>query len=334
MTAGSGLSALENRYRRALVWYPSTWRAANADVIVGTMLDAAEVDGRSRPRPGELLNLGVNGLRERARQSLPTSVRDRAAAIALGLGTALAAIEFFGLDWSVPWGGRIPGIGGMLGYRFGPFASAAVFFEVAWLLAFVATLVGLRRVGRVLLAISVLSSALLVPFVDRDWAWGRPPTLALAAFAVLAVIACLGSPGRSARTVGWTAISLVLALGSQLIMWRRQLPYPIVAGTRSFWNDFNAPVATAMLLALLVLFAILRQRQWVAALVLAVGPWLLVVFSIRVANDGQYSRDADLVWAVVGGVALCLIAVIRLLDIRIVVGRSRGREAKQMPPVD
>lgn len=335
MTRDASLAALERRYRRALRWYPSSWRAVNADVVVGTMLDAAEGEGRQRPKPGELLNLAGNGLRERARLSLPASIRDRAAAIALGLGASLAAIEFFGLDWSAPWGGRIPGLSGLLRHSFGPFASAAVVFELAWLIAFAVTLVGLRRVGRVVLALSVLSSALLVPFADRDWAWGRPPTLALAGFAVLAVIAGQGDPGRSARTVGWTAISAVVALASQLFMWRRQLPFPIeAASARTFWSDFNVPLAVLMLVALLVLFSILRQRDWVGALLLAVGPWLLVVFCIQVANDGQYSRDADLAWAVAGAAVLALLAVIRLFGLRARANALIARETKALPPVD
>lgn len=334
MTGAQASTKLASRYQAALRWYPATWRDSNAEVLMGTLLDSAEADERTRPRAGELVNLAWSGLRERARQTVPVAVRNRAAAIALGLGTAMAAIEFFGLDWSVPWGGRIPGIGGQLGYHFGPFASAAVVVELSWLLAFVVTVVGLRRIGRMLLLVSVLSSAVLVPLVDREWAWGRPPTLALAAFAVLAGVACLGEPGRSARTVGWTAISVVVALVSQLIIWRRQLPFSIFAGARTFWIDFNVPVATLMLIALLVLFAIARRREWMAALLLAVGPWLLVVFCIRVANDGQYSQDGDLRLAAVGVAVLAVVAVIALLDIRVVVGGRTRHETRPAPPVD
>lgn len=55
----------DERFRRALRWYPASWRRANGDVVVGTMRDAAETEGRDRPSRAETRAARVNGLAHR-----------------------------------------------------------------------------------------------------------------------------------------------------------------------------------------------------------------------------------------------------------------------------
>lgn len=52
-------------YRRLLRWYPARWRERNGDVLLGTLLDAAEADGRAGPSRTEAWSLRAHGLAER-----------------------------------------------------------------------------------------------------------------------------------------------------------------------------------------------------------------------------------------------------------------------------
>lgn len=77
---------LEHRYRRLLRWYPRGWRAAKGELLLGTLMDAAEHEGRTSPRPGEAWTMRLTGLGERL---------DARAAIwfsALGMVAALAGM--------------------------------------------------------------------------------------------------------------------------------------------------------------------------------------------------------------------------------------------------
>lgn len=56
--------------RNALRLYPESWRAENEAVVVGTLLDVAESEQRSKPSLGELLPLAARGAWMRARTSL------------------------------------------------------------------------------------------------------------------------------------------------------------------------------------------------------------------------------------------------------------------------
>ena len=56
---------LELSYRRLLSSYPRSWREANEDVVLGTLLDEAEAEGWSRPRLGQRFSLVSHGMAER-----------------------------------------------------------------------------------------------------------------------------------------------------------------------------------------------------------------------------------------------------------------------------
>jgi hypothetical protein len=83
---------LERQYRRTLRWYPSSWRSQHEDAVIGTLLDVAEGENRSRPRLGEQLNLAANGMLTRIGLFLPARVRDGVATVALATGTAFATV--------------------------------------------------------------------------------------------------------------------------------------------------------------------------------------------------------------------------------------------------
>ena len=76
------MNGLERRYRAALRWYPASWRRANADALLGTLLDRADHEGRTEPTPAELRNLAVVGLRKRWVTTLPWVLLAAATAVA------------------------------------------------------------------------------------------------------------------------------------------------------------------------------------------------------------------------------------------------------------
>lgn len=99
----------ERRFRRLLRWYPRAWRRRHGEVVLSTLLDAAEADGRTAPTAAETRRAAAHGTAARL---------DRPFA----LGTALAAVAaavVVGILWTaVPTGdlalilltGVIPGL--------------------------------------------------------------------------------------------------------------------------------------------------------------------------------------------------------------------------------
>jgi hypothetical protein len=65
---------LRRRYERPLVTYPSAYRRAHGDEMIGTLLDAARPD-QQLPAPREVASLLLGGLRTRARQAARQSPR-------------------------------------------------------------------------------------------------------------------------------------------------------------------------------------------------------------------------------------------------------------------
>lgn len=96
----------EDRYRRLLRWYPRAWRRANEAVVLGTMLDVAEHEGRSRPTARQHASVMVHGLGVRM------DVRSALVAALIGLVVAAAAgalsvwgtpaSSALGVSWMLP----------------------------------------------------------------------------------------------------------------------------------------------------------------------------------------------------------------------------------------
>jgi hypothetical protein len=206
-------AALEQQYRSALRWYPKRWRTRNADAAVGTLLELAHEDKRSAPAPGELSNLRMSGLGARfgfVDGVLPAAVRDRAGLIALALGTVIAVA---GLVAEVTDKNRIvtelqlwPANQQPHFLVFGPFANVGAVFYLVWIVAFVATLLKLRRTRAVLL-IASLPLSFVTSKVSEYLFWQHPLAVTIGWLDLLAVIALLGSFSlRGARrTLGvWT----------------------------------------------------------------------------------------------------------------------------------
>lgn len=59
------MTTARRRYERILRWYPRSWRAQHAQVMLGTLLDMDDARGRGGPTFSEAWSLRLDGLRHR-----------------------------------------------------------------------------------------------------------------------------------------------------------------------------------------------------------------------------------------------------------------------------
>jgi hypothetical protein len=301
---------IEQRYRRALAWYPREWRTANEDVVVGTLLDEADAEGRSRPSAGQLTSLFIHAARNRLGVSggiLGRGIRDRVAALALAAGLASALAMFVGYEWA-PWvdPAYYRGWGGA-----GPFRSLAVLIPLLWMVA--AALAALRRSTGAAIALAVtlpVTVACIVLVEQSPLIQARPPATYLTFLALLACLALAGRPARVDRrvlvqlcvgAVLFTAASLgaLMAMnGSDAGRYPIQVPGFFAAG---YW--WLVACAGAVVLAA-------RRSSWsVPAFVLAA---CFALYSISYHATQSSSLDEALgtaAYALVLGGAAILVAV-------------------------
>jgi hypothetical protein len=91
-------ATLERRYRRLLGAYPASWRAANGEALLGTVLDTAQA-GQRWPSPREAAALLLDGARTRARLAAAAGTRSLLSE-ALVLATLLLVLVNIG--WALP----------------------------------------------------------------------------------------------------------------------------------------------------------------------------------------------------------------------------------------
>lgn len=278
-------AALEARYRAALRWYPRRWRAANADAIVGTMLDQAEAEGRTTPLPGELRDLAASGVSTRFERFAPQVVRDRVAAIALAIGTAYALIMLVASEWapfaiSGPFNQWMPSIAGETRVPssdgFGPFASVMVLVYGLWLLAFVLVLLKYSRSSRAVLLLTLPMLAWIRTLRFDDIGALQASTPGLIIVGLIAVLAAVGRPAAVPRRALLAMIVVIAALVSAL-MATNAVP-AIYEGRLSAavgtFSVLHAPGYAAVLLIAGAALAVRHQRAWAVAAVVSAAPWL------------------------------------------------------------
>jgi hypothetical protein len=315
------MSDLEQRYRRALRWYPKKWRATNEDAVVGTLLDVAEDDHRAAPARGELADLRAAAVAARLGPTgrLSANVRDRVSALTLGLGAAIGGAGLLALLWDARW---MPVAAREEINTFGPFASAGVILYGLWILAFVVALLGLRRLTRVILLTTLPVAAALyffAPALRMNWS----PTLTT--IGILALLALMSLAGRPAQTPSGVRRTLISAGGWGAAiagtLWFQKATQGGVAGRTDWfigplwqWLYFAIPFA-------LVLALVLRQigqRSWAGAtLIMLIPLFLFVVF-------GWSSQDLVErgIWLVVILTAIGLVYLVaRLFGVRIRITR-------------
>lgn len=283
---------LEQDYDRALGWYPTRWRRAHGPAMLGTLLDVADGEGRTRPAHGELAELRWQGLRERVNAVVPGDVRVLAASIGTGAAAGFALVYLLAVSW-VPWGPPAGTAWPDLP-AFGPFRNPGVLFAVPILLGALAALGRQRMLAHLAGVLAVLGIVVARITVQATENWNGPGTTTLVTVAALVVVANTGAP-RDRRALG-TAFGVVTA-GLALFV-GLQLPtgHPFEATLLTDGSWWGAGVTPALLgvVGVLVLVAVgrlVRGRHTVLAAALAVTwmPWALagtITLRYFAAEDG------------------------------------------------
>ncbi|NLA10036.1 MAG: hypothetical protein GX871_07530, partial [Microbacteriaceae bacterium] len=95
----------ERAYGRLLRWYPRAWRAEHGPALLGTMLDAAEAEGREHPSGAERRSAAMHGLGMRLDDRVALAAALAAivvAAVGSGLFLPLGAVSIVAAS-AVPW---------------------------------------------------------------------------------------------------------------------------------------------------------------------------------------------------------------------------------------
>lgn len=302
---------LEERYRAALRFYPVSWRRTNEEAIIGTLLDRAEGEGRTKPRSLELLNLAIHGTLSRLRLLpvvVPPGVRDRASTAALAVGTAIALAAVMQLEST---SGRYVDVFGRDYSTFGPFASPAIIVYAAWGAAFFASMVGFTTAARgVALATLPLSFAVRAVADAGDMVL-RPTWSFLGLLILLACLVAAGRPAPDRASIRWL---LAWFLPATLVF---TLPQAVNRGGSAFqeplWLDRSYLIWWALIIALalaLVLYRA-RKRAWSAAILLLGLP-----FAAALVGRGASIEVVGLT-ALAGGAALAMVVLLRLFGFQV-----------------
>lgn len=297
------MSAVEVEARQLLRWFPSRWRQAHGDALVGTLLDAAEAGDRDELTVVERRDLIASGIRERGVALVPDEVRRQAAPIALGVGASLAALQLLVVEWS-PWSSRAWEDLSPIPYGFGPFTSAGVVIDALWLAALVFGLLHLRRAVVATLGASVVASIVLYFAPLTPWSIGRPASTAMAVMALLAVVSSSAPiTARLFRPI--TLATAALAAAVLVICTWGSLPRSgWFASSLLFGHNLNAAPVGAVILVAVALFSLVGLHRSAQATLLALGPaWSGLL--IR-------SHTGDAGWLVVIAVAIVTVLLVAL----------------------
>lgn len=266
--------ALEQRYRAALRWYPGPWRRVNEEAVLGTLLDKAEDEERTKPRWGELANLAANGVANRIRilpSAIPSTVRDRASTAALAIGAAISLTAAMQLE--VPPDRYMEFFG--RGYAtFGPFASPAILVYAAWIVAFLTSIVGHTTAARWITGATIplaIGSRILADASDM---FLRPTWTFLGLLLLLSLLVVAGSPTPRPPGIHWLVAWFLPAL---LVFALPQTPLNRggMAFQHPLWVDspYLLSWSPAIAVGIAAVAHLSGQRSWSAAILLVAVPF-------------------------------------------------------------
>ncbi len=275
-------AALDAEYRRALRWYPARWRAENADVVIGTLLDIAEAEGRQRPSALERIDLALNGVGVRINGWVSARAMNAVSSIAIATGVAFAAWYLVVQLWS-PWARPAVNVPHDLG-SFGPFVSPGALVCLAWLAVGASLLAGGRRVARIILAIIPVGALalLILSRVAQEW-WG-PTAGILELFAALAVLGQFGIPWsrpRLALAIPAAAVA-ISALYWPAVPW--MLRGPLYYGDHLMWTSAAetwAPLPAVAIGVVIVALGATGRATAAQVLLVSIVPWLVADVLMR-----------------------------------------------------
>jgi hypothetical protein len=264
---------LRRRYERLLVTYPSAYRRAHGEEMLGTLLDAARPD-QQLPAPREAVSLLLGGLRTRAHQAARQSPR-RLWADGLHLGVLLIVLVNLGHALQMPF----------------PLWIALV------ALGALAVLRGWTRTALIATAVTALAAARpLLPPVSLPW-W-------LPGYGDWSVVVRYGVPAAVLAVLAWPRVGRLQARS----WWWLLLPAAAALppeGDR--WALVQAGLEVGLLLVVLVVaVGALDPRPAIgAAVYLAPG---LVYAAGETITAGAHSTLALGSWAVWAALMVALAA--------------------------
>lgn len=245
---------LEDRIRRLLRWYPRSWRAVNEDVVVATMMDAAEAAGRSAPSRAERRAVVIEGLGMRA---------DARLALAVGaLALLLAAVAGFASFW----GATVAAL---------PLTLVVVPILVGIGLVALLRQAGLVSAARALIVVALATAAFaLSGLTATAWSLGFDaadegvPATGLAAV------------WMPLFAVSWAVGALALGVAASGMLARTRMPRPLALVTAAIAGVGAAP------------FIGVATVSPVTSLIGAVGLCVVALFALRRAAGAERPRDA------------------------------------------
>lgn len=310
MTALAARQLDERAFARLLWAYPAAWRARNGAAALGTVLDAAEHEGRSRPTVAERIDFLGHGLAQTLLGWAPSRLRDALAQAAIATGFAFS-VSFFWFHGREPhtlrsWSPDVL-------YAFGPFANPGVVVCVLLVGAFALALTPWRAALRAMLATAAVVAALLPLLSLIVPAWDRPSAISIVFFVLLALLGLAGrAPSRRALVIGATAVAALLCWFEA----QHAESWGLIAD-RWFWNGVFGPgwlgLVPAMVLALAAALAVLRYRSAALSLAAFALPWLPMAVMIAIARDRQ---EGSLLALLVAGTG-ALLLLLRWLGVRL-----------------
>jgi hypothetical protein len=210
---------LERWYQRLLACYPGSYRAANAEEMIGVAL-AGAVPGQHRPSLGEAASLVAAGLRMRGSVLLAgargTAWAEAGAAVAIIGPVLLAAINAERVTGSLAWSAA--GVPGQL-------RPADILLAAGWSLVAAAAILGWRRAAVAGASLAAVGEAVRLAaryagdpasLVTSWWQLMLAVTVALAAIVALSPAAAARRP-LTRRAIGGTLAAAALAVAAPAI---------------------------------------------------------------------------------------------------------------------
>ncbi|WP_349902477.1 hypothetical protein [Parafrigoribacterium humi] len=280
-------AALERRYRRALGWYPRSWREKNADVVAGTLLDVADAEHRTRPRRGELANLAASGISTRLGVLLDPRARNAISTIALATGVAYPLAYFAFQLWSPLSTAHAPDAAA---WGFNPIVNPGLIIAGIWLVALMLALVPAtrRHVLKATIVLAIIASVSLslvyrIPGIGNEW-YGLTTTT-MVFLALLGGLVLIGTPTRTLWLLISTTIAFVTItaayLATQLVLQH------LYFDERFFWHNFSGAIVVLLTSAVVATVVLGLRHRTVAAQTAAISaiPWILVLLRFSGSQD-------------------------------------------------
>jgi hypothetical protein len=290
---------LRGRYTKLLRWYPAAERAGRGAEIVDTYVDLAAA-GQRRPRPGDVVDLMVGGLRQHLRVRNALGLADAlplAGTLALMMATVLAGIWLIDTEG---YGGQYDGYS-----MLGPFHTIGVFAWVAWLLAPLAALAGFGRWAVAAATTVTAGVVVVVSVVPPLELTALYPRLSILVPQIgLGILALAAGNRRSLRDTAVVVAPAAAAAGLAAL----------VTAEHQIGREALSVAALILIMAVLVMgvfFTVRRNRRAWWPAVLFVWPVLLLCMGLRLSPQYSFeSRKVVVAWAVVSLVAAVAVLVI------------------------